>query len=72
MIKLQQNNHLLWNQQVEGVILIQNMHKLVVNSQISLKFKSAQDYIKGTILEEYEAWIVQDQAVFIWLLSIIF
>lgn len=48
------------------------MQKLVVNSQILLKFKSAQDYIEGTILEEYEAWIVQDQTVFICFLSIIF
>lgn len=64
-IKLQENKYLLWNQQVEGVILTQKMHKLVVNPQIPLKFKSAQDRIEGTIFEEYEAWIVQDQVVFI-------
>lgn len=26
----------------------------------------------GTFSEEYESWLVQDQAVFIWLLSTIF
>ncbi|KAI5413791.1 hypothetical protein KIW84_058074 [Lathyrus oleraceus] len=64
-IKLQENNYLLWNQQLEGVILTQKMHKLVVNPHIPQKFKSAQDRIIGTVSEEYEAWIMQDQVVFI-------
>jgi histone deacetylase 1/2 len=48
------------------------MHKLVVNPQIPQKFKTDQDRITGTFSEEYDAWIVQDQAIFIWLLSTIF
>src|SRR4051812_48064070 len=47
------------------------MHKLVVNPQIPQQYKTDQDRISGTFSEEYEAWIVQDQAVFIWLLSTI-
>lgn len=31
-----------------------------------------QDQIEGNVFEEYEAWIMQDQDVFIWLLSIIY
>lgn len=51
------------------MILTQNMHKLVINPQIPQKFKSTQDQFTCTISDEYEAWIVQDQAMFIWLLS---
>lgn len=59
-IMLQENNYLLYNQQVEGVVLTQKMHKLVVNPQIPQKFKLTQDRITGTLSDEYEAWIVQD------------
>ncbi|KAI5438360.1 hypothetical protein KIW84_024196 [Lathyrus oleraceus] len=44
-IKLQDNNYLLWNQQVEGIILTQNMHKVVVNPQIPQKFNYVQDRV---------------------------
>lgn len=47
------------------------MHKLVVNPHIPQKFKEAQDRITCTVSKDYEAWIVQDQAIFIWLLSTI-
>ncbi|KAI5392310.1 hypothetical protein KIW84_076916 [Lathyrus oleraceus] len=67
-IKLHDNNYLLWNQQIEGLILTQRMHKLVVNPHIPQKFKTGQDRLEGKISEEYKSWIVQDQIVFIWLL----
>lgn len=67
-IKLHDNNYLLWNQQIEGLILTQRMHKLVVNPRIPQKFKTGQDRLEGKISEEYKSWIVQDQIVFIWLL----
>lgn len=52
---MQENNYLLYNQQVEGVVLTQKMHKLVVNPQIPQKFKLTQDRITGTLSDEYEA-----------------
>ncbi|CAI8596383.1 unnamed protein product [Vicia faba] len=70
-IQLKDNNYLLWNQQVEGVILTQKMHRFVVNPQIPVKFKTDQSRILNKIFDEYEVWIVQDQALFIWLLSTI-
>lgn len=59
-IKLQENNYLLWYQQVEGVILTQKMHKIIVNPQIPAKFLTDQDCLTGTISAEYESWLVQD------------
>ncbi|CAI8585705.1 unnamed protein product [Vicia faba] len=71
LIKMQENNYLLWNQQVEGVFLAQKMNKLVVNPQIPQKFKTPQDRLSGVFSNEYESWIAQDHTVFIWLLSTI-
>lgn len=31
-----------------------------------------QDHVEGKFLDDYEAWIVHDQTIFIWLLSPIF
>src|SRR3954468_19974016 len=70
-IKLQETNFILWNQQVEGVILSHKLHKFVVNPQIPPMYKTDEDRIGNTISAEYEAWIVQDQALFTWLLSTI-
>lgn len=47
------------------------MHKVAVNPRIPQKFKMVQDQVEGKVYDEYEAWIVQDQAIFIMLLSII-
>lgn len=57
---------------MKGVILTQKMRKVVVNPQIPHKFNSVQDRVSGMISDEYEAWLVQDQALFIWLSSTIF
>lgn len=43
----------------------------VVNLQIPAKFKTDQDRLLNNISEEYESWFVQDQALFIWILSTI-
>lgn len=61
----------MWNQQVEGVILAQRVHKVVVNPRIPEKFKTVQDQAEGKVSNEYEAWIMQDQTIFIWILSTI-
>lgn len=65
LIKLQEINYLLWNQQVRDVILTQRMHKLVVNPHMPPNFKTVQDQAENNVSGEYEAWIVQDQAIFI-------
>ncbi|CAI8604343.1 unnamed protein product [Vicia faba] len=70
-IKLQENNFLLWNQQVKGIILSHKLHKFVANPQIPLIFKSDKDHLANKVFDEYETWIVQDQAFFSWLLSTI-
>lgn len=71
-IKLQENNYLLSNQQVEGVILAQRAHKVVMNPRIPVKFKTPQDQLEGKISDVYEIWIIQDQVVFILLISMIY
>lgn len=53
-IKLQENDYLLWNQQVVGVILAQRVHKIVVNALIPQKFKTTQDQYEGKHYYEYE------------------
>ena len=70
-IKLQENNFLLWNQQVEGIILSHKLHKFVVNPQIPPIFDSEENRIANKVSAVYESWIVQDQALFSWLLSTI-
>lgn len=57
-IKLQESNFLLWNQQVDGVILSHKLHEVVVNSYIPPMLKNEQDRIVDVIFEEYESWIV--------------
>lgn len=64
-IKLQEKSYLLWNQQVENVILAQRVHKVVVNPWVPQKFKMTQDQAEGNVYDEYEEWIVQDQIIFI-------
>lgn len=71
-MKLQENNFLMWNQHIEGVILSHKLHKVVVNPQIPSMFKTDNDMLANIISEEYESWIVQDQTLFTLLLSIIF
>ncbi|KAI5399274.1 hypothetical protein KIW84_064587 [Lathyrus oleraceus] len=71
-IKLQEKNFLLWNQQVEGVILSHKLHKMVVNPRIPPMFKSSNDRLENLIYEAYEEWMVHDQTLFTWLLSIIY
>lgn len=70
-IKLQEKNFLLWNKQVEGVILSHKLHKVVVNPHIPVMFKIDRDRFSNIVSKEYETWIVQDQTLFTWLISII-
>ncbi|KAK2402858.1 hypothetical protein QL285_052344 [Trifolium repens] len=68
-IKLDDKNFLLWNQQVEGVILSHKLHRFVVNPQIPAKYASESDRELDQISEAYDQWLVQDQMLFTWLLS---
>src|SRR3954471_20230895 len=70
-IKIHENNFLLWNQQFEGIILSHKLHKFVANPQIPPIFKSDDDRLANKVSDEYETWIIQDQALFSWLLSTI-
>lgn len=50
-IKLQDNNnYLIWNQQVKGVILTQRVYKIVVTSQIPPKLNFEQDRIDAKVI----------------------
>lgn len=53
------------------MILSHKLHKVVVNPQILVMFKTDCDRLSNVVSEEYETWIAQDQALFTWLLSII-
>ncbi|KAI5447498.1 hypothetical protein KIW84_015087 [Lathyrus oleraceus] len=70
-IKLQENNFLLWNQQVECVILSHKLHKVEVNPHIPSMFKIVSERLLNIVCEEYESWIIQDQNLFTWLISTI-
>lgn len=69
--KFQENNFILWNHHVGSVILSHKLHKVVVNPQIPLIFKTESDHIDNIMCEGYESWIVQDQSFLAWLLLMI-
>lgn len=54
-IKLQENNFLFWNQQVDGVILSHKLHKIWINSKISSMFKTDNERLINIVLKEYES-----------------
>jgi hypothetical protein len=68
-IKLDENNFLLWSQQVNGVITAHNLHRFIVKPQIPLQFASVEDRAIGRNSDEYQQWLVKDQTLFTWLLS---
>lgn len=68
-IKLNDKKFLLWNQQVEGVIIAHKLHRFVVNPIIPQKYASESNRVQDLVTEEYQRWIVQDQMLFTWLLS---
>lgn len=70
-IKLQENNFLLWNQQVEEVIFSHKLHKVIVNPQFPPMFKSVSERLSNIVSKDYEALMVLDQTLFTWLLSTI-
>lgn len=68
-IKLDDQNYLLWKQQVEAVIIAHKLHRCVVNPVIPPPFTSESNRTLGILLEAYQLWVVQDQTLFTWLLS---
>jgi histone deacetylase 1/2 len=68
-IKLDENNFLLWSQQVNGVITAHNLHRFIVKPQIPLQFASVEDRAIGRNSDEYQQWLIKDQTLFTWLLS---
>jgi hypothetical protein len=67
-IKLDEKNYLLWHQQVEGVIISHKLHRFVVNPQIPAKYDSEAARELDEVSAAYDAWLVQDQMLFTWLL----
>jgi histone deacetylase 1/2 len=70
-IKLDENNFLLWSQQVNGVITAHNLHRFVVNPEIPLQYANVADRLDGKNSDEYQQWLFKDQSLFTWLLSTI-
>lgn len=68
-IKLDDKNFLLWNQQVEGVVKMHKLHRLLVNPVIPAKYASEADRLADVPSDEFEKWLVQDQTLFTWILS---
>jgi histone deacetylase 1/2 len=68
-IKLDEQNVLLWSQQVNGVITAHNLHRFVVNPEIPLQFDSIENHMLGQNSDAYQKWLVKDQTLFTWLLS---
>lgn len=54
-IKLQGNNFLLWNQQVESVTPSHELHKIMANPQIPPMLISESDQIGNVVSKKYEA-----------------
>lgn len=70
-IKLDENNFLLWSQQVNGVITAHNLHRFVVNPEIPLQYANVADRLDDKNSDEYQQWLFKDQSLFTWLLSTI-
>lgn len=68
-IKLDEKNYLLWNQQVEAVIIAHKLHRFVINPVIPMKYASEYGRELDLVTDEYQRWIVQDQMLFSWILS---
>jgi histone deacetylase 1/2 len=68
---LDENNFLLWSQQVNGVITAHNLHRFVVNPEIPLQYANVADRLDGKNSDEYQQWLFKDQSLFTWLLSTI-
>nr|KYP58987.1 hypothetical protein KK1_014412 [Cajanus cajan] len=68
-IKLDDSNFLLWNQQVEAIIITYKLHQFVVNPLIPTKFASDVNHDLDHVSDAYQQWLVKDQMLFSWLLS---
>lgn len=70
-IKLDDKNFLLWSQQVEGVIASHKLHRFVVNPLIPMMYAPETHCELDIVSEAHDKWIVQDQLLFTWLLSML-
>lgn len=61
-VKLQDNKYSLWNRQVEGVILTHDFIDM---------FNTDENRLNNAISDKCKTWIIQDQTLFIWVLSTI-
>lgn len=68
-IKLNEKNYLLWNQQVEAVIIAHKLHRYVVNPIIPMKYATEFDREIDLPTDDFQRWLVQDQMLFTWILS---
>lgn len=63
-IKLDDQNFLLWNQQMEEVITSHKLHPLLVNPEIPQKYDSENDRLIDRVSDAYNKWLVKDQTLF--------
>lgn len=68
-IKLNNENFLLWKQQVMAVIRGHNLLQYLNSSGKPIRFLSQEDEIAGIVNSELSEWEQQDQLLVSWLLS---
>ena len=69
-LKLNEENYLLWKQQVLAAIRGHNLQQYIVSSSsIPPQFLSLEDEVLGTLNPEFLAWEQKDQLLLSWLLS---
>lgn len=68
-MKLNNDNHLLWKQQIVAAVKGHNLMKYLESPNKPLKFLTIQDQDAGKINAEFVEWEQQDQLLVSWLLS---
>ena len=69
-VKLDNNNFLLWHQQIESAIIGYQLDKFIeIHPSIPPKFLSSSDEISGNINSAFLDWYRQDRLLLSWILS---
>lgn len=68
-VKLDNENHLLWKQQVLAAVRGHNLTQFLESSNQPVKFVSDQDESAKAVTQEFLEWEQQDQLLVSWLLS---
>nr|KYP60840.1 hypothetical protein KK1_023254 [Cajanus cajan] len=68
-IKLDNENFLLWQQQVLASIRGMKLQKFITSSNVPAKFATTEDAASNTLSQDYEHHVQQDQLLTAWLLA---